>query len=196
MQSNNSQYNMCRAYYFGSNPGWKKMRFQLPLNTTFCRTPQPFTHQQLIHFSETVQVFSNNTPITQSSINPQQNKNQPPLAYSSRNTPHTKLCHLACGRSEGELSNPGGNKRKSWTHVPSSFHMINTRYKKDKTLHSPSFLLSFSCTRNKKKKNSSTSQERVTRVSVVHKSWIAKCFPRFWDFSQSNKHPIHGAMTQ
>ena len=33
------------------------------------------------HFPETGQVFSNLTPITQSSINTQQNKNQPPLAY-------------------------------------------------------------------------------------------------------------------
>ena len=32
------------------------------------------------HFPETVQVFSNTTPIIESNINPQQNKNQSPLA--------------------------------------------------------------------------------------------------------------------
>ena len=45
---------------------------------------------------------------------------------------HTKLYHLAGGRSEGKLSNPWGSKRKSWTHLPSSFHLINTRNKKIK----------------------------------------------------------------
>ena len=32
---------MCHAYYFGSNPSWQKMRFQLVLNNTFCPTPKP-----------------------------------------------------------------------------------------------------------------------------------------------------------
>ena len=53
------------------------------------------------HFPETVQVFSNATPITQNSINPQQNKNQSPLAKPSAITRH-----LARGRPEGKLSNP------------------------------------------------------------------------------------------
>ena len=37
-------------------------------------------HTSSFHFPETVQVFSNPTPITQSIIYPQQNKTQPPLA--------------------------------------------------------------------------------------------------------------------
>ena len=46
----------------------------------------PYTHPKSLgitlerfHFPETVQVFSNSTPITQSSINPQYNKTQPLL---------------------------------------------------------------------------------------------------------------------
>ena len=35
------------AYCVGSNPGWKKMRFQLALNKTFCPNPQPLTHRQV-----------------------------------------------------------------------------------------------------------------------------------------------------
>ena len=40
---------MCHAYYFGLNPGWKKMQFQLALNKNFCPTPQPLTHSRLKH---------------------------------------------------------------------------------------------------------------------------------------------------
>ena len=39
--------------------------------------------------------------------------------------------------SEGKLSNPWVNKRKFWTHLPCSFHLINTRNKKDKTQIQP-----------------------------------------------------------
>ena len=45
---------------------------------------------------------------------------------------HNKLHYLVRGRSGGKLSNPWGNKRKSWTHLSSSFHLINTRSKKVK----------------------------------------------------------------
>ena len=31
------------------NPTWKKMRFQLALNKTFCPTTPPLTHQRLKH---------------------------------------------------------------------------------------------------------------------------------------------------
>ena len=34
------------AYCVVLNPGWKKMRFQLALNKTFCLTPQALTHRQ------------------------------------------------------------------------------------------------------------------------------------------------------
>ena len=34
------------AYCVGLNPVWKKMRFQLVLNKTFCNNPQPLTHRQ------------------------------------------------------------------------------------------------------------------------------------------------------
>ena len=40
---------MCHACCFGLNPGWKKIRFQLALNKTFCPTPQHLTHRQLKH---------------------------------------------------------------------------------------------------------------------------------------------------
>ena len=46
----------------------------------------------------------------------------PPLKLSTKeHSTRTKLCHLAHGRPEGKPSNPWGNKRKSWTHLPSSF---------------------------------------------------------------------------
>ena len=35
------------AYCIGLNPGWKKMRFQLALNKTFCPNLQPLTHRQV-----------------------------------------------------------------------------------------------------------------------------------------------------
>ena len=38
---------MNHAYCVGLNPGWKKMRFQLVLNKTFCTNPQPLTHRQV-----------------------------------------------------------------------------------------------------------------------------------------------------
>ena len=49
-----------------------------------------------------------------------------------KHSSHTKLCYLAHGRSEGKLSNPWGNKNKYWSHLPSSFHLINNREKKRK----------------------------------------------------------------
>ena len=45
---------------------------------------------------------------------------------------HTKLWHLARGWSELKLSNSWGDKRKSGTHLPFSFHLMNTRNKKIK----------------------------------------------------------------
>ena len=55
------------------------------------------------------------------------------LTHSHTHThTHTKLCQLAGGRSEGKLSNSWGSKRKSWTHLPSTFDLINTRNKKIK----------------------------------------------------------------
>ena len=38
---------MNHAYCVGLNPAWKKMRFQLVLNKTFCPNPQPLTHRRL-----------------------------------------------------------------------------------------------------------------------------------------------------
>ena len=35
------------AYCVGLNLGWKKMRFQLALNKTFCPNPQSLSHQQV-----------------------------------------------------------------------------------------------------------------------------------------------------
>ena len=41
------QARMNHVYYLGLNPGWKKMRFQLALNKTFCPYPQPLTCQKV-----------------------------------------------------------------------------------------------------------------------------------------------------
>ena len=69
------------------------------------------------HFTESVLVFLNPTPITQSNTNLKQNKIQPPLALSS-----TK-------KTEGKVINPWGNTRKSWALLPP----LNIRNKKIKT---------------------------------------------------------------
>ena len=37
---------MRRAYCFGLNAGWKKIRFQLALNKTFFPTQHPFTQRR------------------------------------------------------------------------------------------------------------------------------------------------------
>ena len=44
----------------------------------------------------------------------------------------TKLRDLARSRSERKLSNPWGSKRKSWTLLPFSFHLIKTKKRKRK----------------------------------------------------------------
>ena len=44
---------MNRAYCLNLNPGWKKMRFQLGLNKTFCPYPQPLTHRQVKQWQRT-----------------------------------------------------------------------------------------------------------------------------------------------
>ena len=38
---------MNHAYCLNLNPGWKKMRFQLALDKTFCPNPQLLTNRQL-----------------------------------------------------------------------------------------------------------------------------------------------------
>ena len=49
------------------------------------------------------------------------------------NTTHAlNLHHLTCRKSAGKLSNHWSSKRKSWIHLPSSFHLFNTRNKKIK----------------------------------------------------------------
>ena len=84
-------------------------------------------------FPEAVLVFLNSTRNTQSSFNPQ--KKQKPITISliiNKHYTHTKLGDVDCGRSMGKLSNPWGSKRKSWTHLPCSFHLIKTRKRKIK----------------------------------------------------------------
>ena len=74
-----------------------------------------YTHPQSLgttletfHFPETVRVFSNSTPITQSSINLQKNKNQPPLAFLSTNTPHAlDYANPLAKRLRGSSQTPG-----------------------------------------------------------------------------------------
>ena len=102
---------------------------------------------------------------------------------------NTRLRHLAGGRCEGKLSNSWGSKRKSWTHLSSSFHLINTRNKKIKAQIHPAY-----------SKNSSTTQIKLTHVAnsrtVTHKSSVARCFLILQDFSRSNKHCIHLSTTK
>ena len=63
----------------------------------------------------------------------------------------TKLHHLTHGRSQGKLSNPWGSKRKSRTHLPSSFFLIKTRKTKIKLQIDPacSFYLATPGTKRK-----------------------------------------------
>ena len=56
------------------------------------------------HLPETVQVFSNSTSISQSNINPLQNRNKPAFAQSAINTPHalnvaTSVGHRGCPKT-------------------------------------------------------------------------------------------------
>ena len=93
---------------------------------------------------------------------------------------HTlKLNHLAHDRSEGKLSNPWDNKRKSWTHLPSSFHLIKTRKTKIKLQIHP--VCSFRSATPRTKKKSSPRQIKQTRVTnsqvVTHKVCKVRCFP-------------------
>ena len=45
----------------------------------------------------------------------------------------TILRRLDRSRSEEKLLNPWGDKKKSWSHLPFSFQLINTRNKKIET---------------------------------------------------------------
>ena len=64
---------------------------------------------------------------------------------------HTKLRHLARGRSEWRLSNRWVNKRKSGTHLPFSFHLINARNKNIKPYIHPASLFRSATPRTKRR---------------------------------------------
>ena len=98
--------------------------------------------------------MENPTCITQGSINPRKTK-----------TNQTKLSRFVRGRSKWKLSNFWDEERKSWTHLPFSFHLINTRNKKIKLLIHPAS--SFCSATSGTKKNSSTKQIRLTRVTNI-----------------------------
>ena len=124
-------------------------------------------------------MFSNPTPITQSCINPQQNKNQPPqLNHLQTLHTHTpSYATLIAVGLRGSSQTPGvaeGNMDSS--SFPSSFYLIKTRKREKKTLDSPSVLISFSYTSNKKQ-NSTPSQIKQTCVTnsqaVTHKICMA-----------------------
>ena len=80
---------------------------------------------------------------------------------------HTKLGQLARGSSESSHTT-WSNKRKSWTHLSSSFNLINTRNKKINPSIHPAFSLLLA-----------TPETKLTRVTnnqaVARKSWMAKC---------------------
>ena len=114
------------AFCVDLNPGCKKMRFQLALNETFIPNPQPFTQRQVKQCQRT----NINKTMLSATISLIIYKH-----YTHTHThthTHTKLRDVARGRSEGEFSNPWSSKRKSWTYLPSSFHLIKTRKRKIK----------------------------------------------------------------
>ena len=65
-----------------------------------------------IHFTATVKVFSNPAPNYQSTIDSQYSKNQSPGLIIYKHSTRTNLPYHAVEK----LTNPGGNKRKSWSH--------------------------------------------------------------------------------
>ena len=103
------------------------------------------------------------------------------IIYKRSTHTYTKLRYLGCSSPETKLSHTGGNKRNSRTLFPSSFDLINTRNKNNKTIGSVSVLISFGYTRNKRK-NSSTRQISLTCLTNgwadVDKRRMVKCFPR------------------
>ena len=50
-----------------------------------------------------------------------------------KHSTHTILRRLDRSRSEEKLLNPWGDKKKSWSHLPFSFQLINSWNKKIKT---------------------------------------------------------------
>ena len=91
---------------------------------------------------------------------------------------HAKLHDLSPGRSDGKLLNPQGIKRKSWTHLPSSFYLIKTRKRKIKLQIHTACL--FRSATPETKKPSSPRQINQTRVTnseaVTHKICMVRCF--------------------
>ena len=83
-----------------------------------------------------MQVFSNPTPITQCSINPQKNKNKPPLVQSSTNTPHALKNATSLGVGMRESSQVPS--------LPFLFPLINTRTRKVGLRDAPLALRDFS----------------------------------------------------
>ena len=120
---------------------------------------------EIFHFPEIVQLVSDSTPITQSSINPQQNKKQKPTTFGLIIYKHYTHTH-------------------THTHTHTLFLIPPDQHQKQnekKPLDLASVLISFSYSRNTKK-NSSTRQIKLTRVAnsrrVIHKSCMTRCFPR------------------
>ena len=101
----------------------------------------------------------------------------------------TKFCHLARNKTEGKLSNPWSNTRKSRTHLFSLHSLDQQQKQKDKTFDSLSVLIFISYTRNKKK-NPSPRKIRLTLVTnswaVAYKSWMERCSPRAPGFQLNN----------
>ena len=129
-----------------------------------------------------MQVFSNSTPRVASTPNRTKTNHH---WLNPLQTLHTyNLRHLACGRSEGKLSNPCGNKRKSWTHFPSSFNQINTKNKKIKPYIHPVSMFCTVAPGTKRRTHILGRQgEHVTNSRIVaHKSWMARCFPHTLGF--------------
>ena len=126
------------------------LRFYIPIHKVLERPWRNFTFLKLCKCYQIPP-----TPLRTAST-----PNKTKINHNWLNHLQTRLRHLARGRSEWKLSNPWGDKRKCWTHLPFSFHLINTRNKKE---------------------NLPTRQIRLTRVTNswadAHKSWIARCFP-------------------
>ena len=121
--------------------------------------------------------------------------NQHWLNYLTNTThTHIKSRHLARGRCKWKLSNPWGDKRTSWTHLPFSFHLINTRNKKMKPQVHPASLFRSATTGTKTRTHLLGRWDLNGWLIVWQMSIKAEWRDAslvLWDFSRSNNHCIH-----
>ena len=106
--------------------GELKIVFQVSLQDLLLGSP--------FHFPEAVQAFLNPAPITQGSINSQQNKIQVPLALSSINTPNILNYTTPLQGSLGRSFSPRELHKEILNSTPPPNSLINARNKKRQNL--------------------------------------------------------------